>query len=209
MAERDKDASKTRLIEAVAHLIGREGFGAVRINAIARKAGVDKVLIYRYFGGLSGLLATFGEEGDFWWSVESMMAPPFPLANEGGLAACLARVFERHVDFLRRHPVTLEIIAWEMTARNDLTVALETVREDRSGALITALAAHLGQDREELERRAAPVMALLGAAGNYLAARARHIGTFSGVPLHDDADWAAFQQSVRTLLVRDGDGVGI
>lgn len=200
MPERDKDATKARLIEAVGALIAREGFSAVRINAVAREAGVDKVLIYRYFDTLSGLLAAFGEEGDFWWSIEELMAPPLPGPADGGLAACLARIFDRHVDFLRRRPVTLEIIAWEMSSRNELTIALETVRERRSRALIEAVAAHLGRDAAELQRRTAPAMALLGAGANYLAARARHVRTFSGLALDEEADWQALSHSVRMLL---------
>ena len=44
--------SETQLIEAVSTIITEEGFSKIGINKIARTAGCDKVLIYRYFGGL-------------------------------------------------------------------------------------------------------------------------------------------------------------
>jgi len=47
-------------------VLARDGLVAVGINAIAKQAAVDKVLIYRYFGGLPELLRTWGASGRFW-----------------------------------------------------------------------------------------------------------------------------------------------
>lgn len=62
---RDKETTKLRLIGAVGSLLAREGFGSLGVNALATEAGVDKVLIYRYFGGMDNLLAAFGRSSDF------------------------------------------------------------------------------------------------------------------------------------------------
>ena len=51
---------------AVGDVLARDGFTAIGVNAIAKQAGVDKVLIYRYFGGLPELLQTWGASGRFW-----------------------------------------------------------------------------------------------------------------------------------------------
>ena len=51
--------TRRRLISAVGSLLAREGFKGIGVNAVAREAGVDKKLIYRYFDGLPGL--TFRE----------------------------------------------------------------------------------------------------------------------------------------------------
>ena len=63
---RDKQITSKRLISAVGSLLAKKGFKGIGVNAVAREAGVDKVLIYRYFAGLEGLIAAFGKEGDFW-----------------------------------------------------------------------------------------------------------------------------------------------
>ena len=47
--------TEKRLLEAVSKIIEEEGFTQIGINRIAKKAQCDKVLIYRYFGGLDGL----------------------------------------------------------------------------------------------------------------------------------------------------------
>ena len=61
------------LVDAVGRVLARQGFRSVKVNVVAREAGVDKVLIYRYFGGLPGLVAAFAHSGDFWPDVEELV----------------------------------------------------------------------------------------------------------------------------------------
>ena len=75
---RDSAKTKERLLEAVDDVLARDGFGGLGVNTLAREAGVDKVLIYRYFGGLNGLLKAYAEAGDLWWTVEEITADAPP-----------------------------------------------------------------------------------------------------------------------------------
>jgi AcrR family transcriptional regulator len=54
MKIRDKHITSKRLISAVGSLLAKKGFKGIGVNAVAREAGVDKVLFFRYFGGLTG-----------------------------------------------------------------------------------------------------------------------------------------------------------
>ena len=54
--------TEKRLLEAVSRVIEDEGFTKIGINRIARQAQCDKVLIYRYFGGLDGLLVAWAKQ---------------------------------------------------------------------------------------------------------------------------------------------------
>ena len=49
--------TEKKLLEAVSYIIENDGFTKIGVNRIANQAGCDKVLIYRYFGGLDRLLA--------------------------------------------------------------------------------------------------------------------------------------------------------
>ena len=42
-------------------VLEQDGFEKMGVNLVARRAGIDKVLIYRYFGSFDGLLSAFGE----------------------------------------------------------------------------------------------------------------------------------------------------
>ena len=46
-------------------MIAENGFEAIGVNAIANKSGVSKILIYRYFGSVEGLLAAYLHQNDF------------------------------------------------------------------------------------------------------------------------------------------------
>ena len=54
--ERDRSETTARILAAVGEVLARDGFGALGVNAVAKHAGVDKVLIYRFFGGMPELL---------------------------------------------------------------------------------------------------------------------------------------------------------
>ena len=56
-AVRNRPVTERKLIRAVEKLLARGGFGMLGPSAVAREAGVDKMLIYRYFGNLDGLVA--------------------------------------------------------------------------------------------------------------------------------------------------------
>ncbi len=198
-AQRDKSATQDELIDAVGRVIARDGFGALGINAVAREAGLDKVLIYRYFGNMEGLLAAYGERGNFWWTVDDVLeyAGKSP---DGDLAAWLTVVFRQHIEFLRHHPVTLEILAWEMSDRNPLTIALEEVREARGIELMRLLAGRFGADEQTVLRHIGPVMALFGAASNYLVTRARTIRTFNAIDVQSERGWQQIYETVEAML---------
>lgn len=62
----NRPATESRFIQAATRILRDEGFAGWGINPIARTAGADKVLIYRYFGDLNGLLAAVVEQTPFW-----------------------------------------------------------------------------------------------------------------------------------------------
>jgi AcrR family transcriptional regulator len=196
---RDREATERKLIEATGRVLARQGFAKVGVNAIAREAGVDKVLIYRYFEGLSGLMRRYARQGDFWPSTEELIGANPDAFDAKTPADKVATVMENLAEGVRRRPLTLEILAWEMTERNELTAHLEEVREQQGLALTKILAGDMeargGVHRIDLGALAA----ILAAAINYLAARSRKIDWFNGVPLKEDGGWRRLTGVMRTI----------
>ena len=62
---------------------------------------------------------------------------------------------------------SLEVIAWELAQRNELTEALESVRESRSQEMMRRLAARFDLDVGAFLASVGPMFALLGAAANW------------------------------------------
>ena len=58
---KNRQATELALIKAVDDIIEESGFEGLGINAVAAKAGVAKMLIYRYFNSLDGLIAAYAK----------------------------------------------------------------------------------------------------------------------------------------------------
>ena len=195
---RDRAATEERILAAVGEVLARDGFGAIGINTIAREAQVDKVLIYRYFGGLPELLKTWGASGRFWPSTDELLGPDAQAVLALPAAERFALFFERFIDALRARPLTIEILAAEVVQRNELTAILETERE-QWGAKAEAL---FGGDDFERRPHVRGLTLMLVAGVQYLLVRARTIRVFGGLDLRRDADWAALKTSVRATAAQ-------
>ena len=190
---RDRQLTEQQLITATGRVIAEQGFAKLGINTIARAAGLDKVLIYRYFNGLPGLMQAYTKQGDFWPSMAELMqgieqtSPPLPASEQFTL------VMVNYANALRKRPVTLKILSWEMVERNELTVCLEEVREQQGLQLTKQL---IAMQKQHPAVDVAALAAIMSAAINYLAARSQHIHWFNGVDLQDDAGWQRLMTTI-------------
>lgn len=186
-----------RILGAVGEVLAEEGFGAIGVNAVARRAGVDKVLIYRYFGGLPELLTAWGQSGRFWPSVDELLGSDRSAFLALPAAQRYTRFMDHFIDGLRARPLTLEILAAEVVQRNELTAILEHEREqwgEQAGRL-------LGGDEFARRPELLGLTILLIAGVQYLLVRSRKIRVFGGVDLQSDAGWTQLKASVRQMAL--------
>lgn len=192
---RDRVATEERILASVGQVLARDGFAAVGVNAIAREACVDKVLIYRYFGGLPELLHAWGASGRFWPRVADLLGDDPQALLTLPMAERYARFFEHFIDELRARPLTVEILAAELTHRNALTAILEAEREAWGNEASRVLGGPEFAARPFLNG----VTLLLVAGVQYLVLRSRRIRVFGSVDLQSDAGWAEMKASITEL----------
>ncbi len=194
---RDREATMRLLVDAVGRVLARQGFRAVKVNVVAREAGVDKVLIYRYFGGLPGLVKAFGHSGDFWPSAEELAG--------GDVAAFMALPFaerlvigtRNYLRSLRTRPLTQEILSWRFMEHNELTEALDSVRYSVGKQLYELLR---GGDDADPDLDMPALYAILGGIINHLGVRGRTEKTFAGLPLDDEAVWERLEAMLARII---------
>jgi len=192
---RNRQQTEERILRAVGTILAERGFGNVRINEIARVAGVDKVLIYRYFGGLGELIRAYGEQGRFWpttdeltnGDVQSLMS--MPPAQRAAAMLC------RHRRAIQSRPESLAILAWETVTRNELTIALEEQREQQALELLRSFG---GDVPDHVDSQAC--VALLSAGLTYLTLRSCHIPNFCGVSLESSEGWERLEHAVEAMI---------
>jgi AcrR family transcriptional regulator len=132
---RNRANTKRKILEAYGRLVSRLGFHAVGINAVANEAGVDKVLIYRYFGGMEGLANTFAQSGEGWPTLEQLLGTNMLGAADLQADDLARRFLSNLIHELRARPVAQEILRAELFEQNEITKTLTAARERTLGAL--------------------------------------------------------------------------
>ena len=183
--------TEQRILAALESLLLNDGFPSVGINAIARTAGCDKVLIYRYFDGLDGLLQRFAEEHDLWWTLDEIFPSNEDELTPDSLPQFLDQLLKRHIKSIQQRPLTQEIMAWEMSAHNALTQALSRQRTEQGMLLVKKVRRHFNQPNVDL----GGILGIFGAAINYLIIRTRHSHSE-----HEKEEWWRLEQTISSLL---------
>lgn len=115
--KRNRQLTEKRIVDAAIGLLADEGFQGFGVNAVAARAGVDKVLIYRYFNGLDGLLQFIGETEVLYPSAAAM------------LDTDLSGFFRNYQKALADNALGNALHRWERVADNPLTRAYRSQRQ--------------------------------------------------------------------------------
>lgn len=196
--KRNVKNTKQRILDAVGVLLSKTGCQDIRINAIAREAGVSKVLIYRYFGGLSELLHEFAQKSDFWPTTEEQLGRELPETNGMSLAEIGAQYLTSHIKEFRERPTTQEIMRWELVQENALTRELYSVRESRGMELIGYLYDRFQKEVPGMDVPA--VMGLMHAGISYLVLSSKNADQYAGIDLHSEQGWGRLEKAIDEMM---------
>ena len=189
---RDREETRKKILAAMGRLLARKGSRGLGINAIAREAQVDKVLIYRYFGGLDQLYHAFAMEGKTFPSLEEMTEGRLGELPNLSPAEAVKVIILGFARAIRRRPITKEMMRWELQERTVLTDVLASERNRQSQQWF-ALAPDLhGADL--------PAMVSLLIAGQvFLTLRAKTADTYNGIELRSESGWKRIEDTVGLL----------
>lgn len=186
---RDRQATAARILAAAETLLAEGGIEALGINAVARSAGCDKQLIYRYFGGLEGLYdalgTALGQDLAAALTARTGTLPEAPAARLAALLIALAGVLR---DDPRHRALAL--------AATPASPALERLIRAR-GQVLAQWVAGL-RTPSPLPDAPAIHALLIGAVEAAVAASARD-GRLAGLPLTTPADWQRLEGALTAI----------
>jgi len=194
---RNKEQSRQKLIDAVGTIILRDGFNAIGINSVAKEADLDKVLIYRYFDGLDGLLREFAKRKDFYINISDLILDEIENARAEDLKELIIKILVSQLRGLRENQALQELMVWEILERNELTIAIAKDREEKGYEVSKRLKEKMNLTGNESDA----AIALLVSGIYYLVLRARTVDVFNGVDLSSEEGWLQIEKAIRQIVI--------
>ncbi|RWW91719.1 TetR/AcrR family transcriptional regulator [Flavobacterium cerinum] len=159
---RNKDNTKQQFLDAVGKLLRTKGFAALKVNDIATTAGLDKKLIYKYFGGRDQLVDQYLISVDFWSNVKKEDAN-FEI-NDGGHYFAKQMLTEQF-DYVASNREFQKILLWGLSEKRKSLENLADQRELNGEVLLKNITDPFFGDNAENFRAA---MAILISGSYYL-----------------------------------------
>lgn len=188
--ERDREGTEKRLIDTIGQMVGEQGFEKIGINAVATQSGVSKILIYRYFGSVEGLMAAYIRKHDFWLNF------PLEIPTKEELPEFVKAMFKRQIEQLRSNPTLRMLHRWELSCNNEIIAKLRQQREE-TGYRIVEMASQLtGYPKEEM----AVIASVVTASITYLVMLGEFCPVFNGIAINEDSGWEQMSAGIDALV---------
>ena len=190
MTRREK--TEQAILKALDEQLAEGGMKSVGVNAVAKRAGVSKELIYRYFDGMPGLMLAWMMGRDFWSSKAGVLGSD----DTSSLSpVALIQVMLREQESILSHDQSLAAVRrWELIERNEISEKLSQRREAMARTFIDRLDGLTGG------ADVPAVVSVLLAGILYLSLRAKTEEVFLGVPLREPEGWDRIWRAVELLL---------
>lgn len=187
-----RENTERQILQALEDRIKETGMGGVGINAIAKRAGVSKELIYRYFDGMPGLMLAWMQEQDFWTrNPDLLAADESSQRSPGDLVLSMLRA---QIDALSGNETLREVRRWELIERNEVSAPLADRRERAARGFIDRV------DGLTPDMDVPAVVSVMLAGVLYLMLRAKTESHFLGVPLRTPEGWARINGALEHLV---------
>ena len=146
---RNRLATMERILKATQTIMASRGVDKTGINAIAEEAGANKVLLYRYFGGLNGLIEAYVQRGFFLTLIgERRLESIPPLSTDAPQVKQCEQVLLAVLTELRQRPASRQLLRWEAdNGQTELARRLHTLRVEAFTAIADRIAPAACEDR--------------------------------------------------------------
>jgi len=188
--EKDRTATEKRLLETIGNMIAEKGFEKIGINAVSAQSGVSKILIYRYFGSLEGLMIAYIRQHDFWINFPRKM----PRRKE--LSGFVKKMFRQQVEQVHNDQTLKRLYRWELSSKNAMIDELRQQREKTGLWIIKAVSKLTNRNPKEV----AALATIISAAIDYLVMLEDFCPEYNGIPLNKKDGWEQICNGIDIII---------
>jgi AcrR family transcriptional regulator len=192
---RNKARSKQRFLDAVEEILVTKGIAGLKVNDIAKTAGLDKKLIYKYFGGTDQLMDEYIQAKDFWSNVKGEKVPE--VITDGG-QAFVEEMLLLQFDQVAKDKAFQKLLLWRLTEERKSLQKLTDAQEANGETLLQGITdPHFGGQSSQFRA----IMAVLIGGAYYLNLYAAVNGSiFCGIDLSTESGRQEINKALSFLL---------
>ena len=193
---RNKEKTKQKLLNAVGKILTTKGYSELKVSKIAAVAGLDKKLIYSYFGSTDKLIDEYIKSQDFWANVDDqeIMTSGF---SDGGQEITTNMILQQY-ETLAKNKEYQKVILWGISETRPSLRKLADDREAVGNPLLDQVIDPLFKEKSK-EYRA--ILAMLVAGSYYLNLHFTVNGsTFCGLDFNKEEDAKILKDAIATII---------
>ncbi|MCD7973301.1 MAG: TetR/AcrR family transcriptional regulator [Candidatus Azobacteroides sp.] len=188
--EKDRESTEKRLLETVGLIIEENGLEFLGVNQVAQRAGVSKMLIYRYFGSLEELIARYIMQYDYWVNL------PAEIPDKKELNGFIKNLFREQIRQLRENKLLIRLCRWELSVNNSLVEEIRKKREENGVRLIDFVSRISGIPYSQIQILAT----LISSSITYLAMFGDVAEVYNGFPIHKEEGWKQLEEGINAII---------
>jgi AcrR family transcriptional regulator len=189
--KRDRERTKGKILKAVGEVIEKHGTEKVGVNLIARTAGVNKVLIYRYFESVDGLMEQYVKSGEYTSTMADEYIDNMSVVPPEERSQALSDLMQTFLTDLRERKATRDLLRWEIgTGKSMLS--------DARNQIATRIVEKVGELPNFKDTSA--LMAFLTAGIYYMTIATDYREKMIDVDLHSDEGWKRIENVIHRII---------
>lgn len=195
---KDRALTERKLIAAVGSILKKDGFRGLGLNRIAKTAGVNKNLIYRYFVDVDTLVETYIRKKDFWLAENQEFQEVFnPKASKEQIIARISDLLQEQLNYLYNSEEMQQIILSEISEESKTLKRLSVVRESMAELFFSLTAKYF--ENSEINYRA--VTAIMSSGIYYMVLQSKKNDAINcGINMRTEQGRETILKTIRQMI---------
>ncbi|PRY41927.1 TetR family transcriptional regulator [Spirosoma oryzae] len=191
---RNRAKTTQRIVEALEEVIAERGLEGVGVNRVAEKANVSKVLIYRYFGGMEGLMEYYVKMGKLFPVFNPAVLDQIRPLHDSDVARIWYRQVIQTYRYFRTFKAAREVLKASVIENDSIAETTARAQDEEMTRLVEQLSFVKGADTQAIS-------AIILGAMNYLTIMAQNDRTMISIDLRSEEGWKRVESAVKTIYI--------